>query len=390
MNIAFVSKYNVNDITTWSGTEYHLFHALKNLEENDVRLHLIDKLLYKRNKIIILFGRICNRLLWHIFHKKLYYEFYKSTARFFARQINKELPSDVDVIFSISASPIAYLKTDKIKVFLTDGDAGIEFQRPSYSQFFSKRRKDIAIELWRNAIDNCDLVFLATEWAANVTTSICQNIDTNKIKIVPFGANLIECNRTKRDIVRIVENKKRNECNLLFIGVEWERKGGNIALETARYLHAKGINVHLDIVGIKNCPVELPDYVTNHGFIMKSLENERINNLYEKAHFFILPTRYDCYGVVFCEAASFGLPSLTVRTAGVPCVVLDGKNGKLFELFDNGENYANYICTMLLDYEKYKNLCFSSFEQYETRLNWQSTCEKILRHFEDVKNAKGI
>jgi len=39
---------------------------------------------------------------------------------------------------------------------------------------------------------------------------------------------------------------------------------------------------------------------------------------------------------------------------------------------------------MLTDYEYNKKLCFSSFEQYGTRLNWNVADEKILGHIEEL------
>ena len=123
-----------------------------------------------------------------------------------------------------------------------------------------------------------------------------------------------------------------------------------------------------------------------HGYLSKSTEEGRrkINELYKNAHFFVLPTQNECYGIVFCEASSFGLPSLAPKTGGVPSVVIDGKNGKLFELSDGGEKYAEYIETMLADYESYKKLCISSFEEYETRLNWKVAGETIIGHIEEL------
>ena len=38
-------------------------------------------------------------------------------------------------------------------------------------------------------------------------------------------------------------------CRLLFLGVDWHRKGGDIALAVAELLNQKGIRTELDIVG---------------------------------------------------------------------------------------------------------------------------------------------
>ena len=386
MKIAFVSRNDVNNIESWSGTDYHTFQALRTAgEKKNANLYLIHKLYAKRNKVAVFFEKVIRRLMWKIFSTPFINDFYRWNVKFLARQVKKELTDDIDVIFSMTSWPITYLKSDKIKVFISDGEIGDYIALYSHFKNLSKRRVKAAIKMREDAINNSHLVLLTSEWAANATISRYGSENQHKIKIVSFGAN-IECSRTSSDITKIIENKEKAICYLLFVGVNWGMKGGNIALETAKILHERGVKVHLDIVGIKKCPVELPEYVKDHGFISKSTDEgkRKINDLYEKAHFFILPTRFDCYGIVFCEASSFGVPSLATKIAGVPSVVIEGKNGKLFELSDKGEKYAEYIQTIFADYENYKKLCYSSFEQYETRLNWKTSGEKILNYIEEL------
>lgn len=386
MKIAFVSRDDVSDIRTWSGTNYHLFHALKSAgEKKDVALCVIDKLDDKRNIMLKLYTKIYAVIL-KVLKRPLGGRYYKWNAKFFARQIKKELPDDVDVIFSMTQWPVAYLKSDKIKIFFSDAEIGDFFDMCHLYQEFSLHWKQTAIKLQENAINNSDLILFSSEWAANGIMNRYGGIDKKKIKIVPIGAN-IKCTRAKNDIAKIIEKKSGNMCFLLFIGRSWKGKGGNIALETAKILHKSGMKVHLDIVGIKDCPTELPEYVKNHGFILKSEKDglAKLDALFKKAHFFILPTRADTFGIVYAEASSYGLPSLATKIGGVSGVVADGKNGKLFDFFDNGEKYAEYIQTMLSDYEKYKKLCFSSFEQYETRFNWKIIGEKIIEHIMEIR-----
>jgi len=386
MKIAVISRNDINDIRSWSGTDYYTFQALKIAgQKKGIDFCVIDKLYSKRNKIVIFLEKIISKLLWKTVNRVLPKDFYDYNIKFLAKQIQKELPNDVDVIFSMTSWPLTYLKSDKIKAFYSDGEIGEYIDLyPVFKNLSTQLRKK-AIRLREYALNNSDLVFFASEWAVNATRKRYVNKYIDKIRNVPFGAN-IECTRTNEDIIRIIENKNGNEINLLFVGANWEWKGGSIALETAKVLHEKGVKVHLDIVGINNCPVKLPEYIKSHGFISKATDEgkRKIDELYEKAHFFILPTRFDCYGIVFCEASSFGIPSLATRIAGVSSVVLDGKNGKLFELADGGEKYAEYIQEMLVDYENYKKMCYSSFEQYETRLNWKVAGEKIIEYIEEI------
>jgi glycosyltransferase involved in cell wall biosynthesis len=310
-------------------------------------------------------------------------------AKYYAKHIEKHLQPDTDVIFTHSAVMLAYLKTDKIKVLYSDSNFHDVLDYYSMFSGFSPKQKELGDQIEQDAINNCDLVLYSSDWAANGAKNNYKIINPDKIKVIPFGAN-IESSRTKDDIVKIVENKNQNDCNLLFIGVDWERKGGNIALDVAKKLYEKGIKVHLDILGIKNFSVELPDYVKNHGFVSKSDDagRKKIDSLFEKAHFFILPTRADCTPIVFCECSSFGLPIISTNTGGVASCVSENKNGKLFELSDNSEKYVEYIQKTLADFETYKKLCLTSFEQYETRLNWKVAGDKIFEYLRELEQKK--
>ncbi len=186
------------------------------------------------------------------------------------------------------------------------------------------------------------------------------------------------------EISRIVEQKSFHSCKLLFVGVDWYRKGGDKALAVANQLTRRGIRTELHIVGC-NPPVRVPSNVLCHGFISKKTEEGRkyLEQLFSQAHFFILPSRADCVPVVFAEASSFGLPSLTTRVGGISTAIQDGKNGHTFSLDEDPEEYCNYIERFISSKEKYKELALSSFREYSTRINWSSAGSRVKELIEE-------
>jgi glycosyltransferase involved in cell wall biosynthesis len=83
-----------------------------------------------------------------------------------------------------------------------------------------------------------------------------------------------------------------------------------------------------------------------------------------------MPSKAECYGLVYAEASSFGLPSLAADVGGVSTVVRDGKNGRLFKLEDEPEKYAEYIQQLISSRAAYEQLSLSAFQEYAERLNW--------------------
>ena len=130
-----------------------------------------------------------------------------------------------------------------------------------------------------------------------------------------------------------------DKCIILFVGKDWIRKGGHIAYETLLALEKMKINVELIICGCK--PPK--QYTHKNMTVVPWASVEQLRNFYEKSHFFLLPTRAECSGIVFTEASAYALPILATNTGGVPEVVIEGKNGFILPLEAKGEEYAKII-----------------------------------------------
>ena len=144
-----------------------------------------------------------------------------------------------------------------------------------------------------------------------------------------------------------------------------ERKGGQTAVETAQLLNDAGIATTLRVVG-KPPQGQFPDFVEFLGVINKNSNEglERLVDLYRSADFFILPTKAEAAGIVFSEASSFGLPSLTSPTGGVPDYVKNGVNGECFAPGTPASQFAESIKRMLLNADEYEALSAKAFLEY--------------------------
>lgn len=221
----------------------------------------------------------------------------------------------------------------------------------------------------QRALKNCTLALYASEWAAQ-TAVANYDVDPQKMHVVPFGAN-IDCSRDEFSIKQISEAKSQEVCKLLFAGVDWEWKGGDKAIEILNLLLKRGVNAELHIVGCTPNRDFGPNVVV-HGFVSKaSVEGRaKLDKLFSEAHFLLLPTRTEAYGLVFAEASSFGLPSLGTNIGGVPTVVREGKNGFLFDVAASASSYCDRIEALMGDADSYRALALSSFLEYKRDLNW--------------------
>lgn len=377
MKIAYVTPYDSLNIESWSGSGYHMlmalrdsgFHAeiIRNLRDSYRHLTRAKKFVYEK-----------------VLSKTYLRDRHVPTLRSYANQIETALaPLQCDVVFSPGTVPLAYLRTDKPIVFWTDATfAGMIDFYPSFSNLCRETLRN-GNDMEQKALARCRLAIYSSEWAADSAIRNYQ-VDPQKIKVVPFGAN-VECRRDMNDIRRMLSEKNMDVCRLLFMGVDWHRKGGDIALEVALRLNRKGLPTELHVVGCRP-PFTPPEFVKLHGFVSKRTEagRKKLDRLFSDAHFLIVPSRAECAAVVFAEASSFGLPSLATDVGGIPTVIRNDRNGRTFPLTADADDYCAYIVRTMSRQENYEDLAISSFTEYADRLNWRAAGRKVgelLREF---------
>lgn len=139
------------------------------------------------------------------------------------------------------------------------------------------------------------------------------------------------------------------------------------------------MNATLDVCGCHPPEPIDEEGITIHGFLdkRKPEDAQKLERLYSEADFFILPTRYENFGVSFVEAFAAGLPCLGTNTGGVPTIIQPGKNGYLFELSDSGKVYADKIEEIVKDEDHYVELSQNARASYEETFNWETWGNRI-------------
>jgi glycosyltransferase involved in cell wall biosynthesis len=172
----------------------------------------------------------------------------------------------------------------------------------------------------------------------------------------------------------------RNECRLLFIGGEWERKGGDVVCSAGDILAGKGIPLRVDVVGVSPPEDVAPrPWLHHHGYLSKADKEQLalLRSLTRDADLLFLPTRRDCTPMVFAEANAYGTPALTRDVGGVADVVHDGANGIVLPENADASQFAAEIEALWNDPKRYEELRASARREYEARLNWDVWASKI-------------
>lgn len=366
MNIAFLSSLNPTNCNNWSGTLYYIYTSLQKEHEltwvggtllsemSDFhRANFSSDVPFVPEHYALMFGKLLSDKL-----KSEYYDIVVCRDYFFAAYLVVDIP-------------IVYIGDTTFRLF---------------NQYLDCQDKEfirLADQLEQSAILKANKIVYSSDWAKESAVRD-YHADVSKIEVIEFGANL--------DIMPHYDKEfpRHFPCNLLFIGKNWKMKGGDKTLEVYHLLRDRGFDCTLTIVG-SNPPISLTEHpeIEVYPFIDKSTAKGRelFDKIWLRSHFLLLPTLFDCFGIVFCEASANGVPSLGTLTGGVPQVVRDDKNGFLFSPDALPSEYADKIQGIFTAGEVYAKLRDTTRKQYEERLNWETWLAKMNHVLKQVINA---
>lgn len=381
LKMDFICSGDPLDVRTWSGTPFHMLKALE--REFEVGLVVRRPLgrwfpYFRRALRRLTFGKI--DLYWS-----------PAWARRFSREAVRELArSDSDVIFVVAATPICaeLTATGRRTVFVSDATLSAMLNYNPRNSAMTPGLKLSAARLETTSISRSIAAFFPSKWARN---SAIRNHDASPERAfqVPWGTNLVA------EDVRRPEEKSLTEWRILFVGVDWAGKGGDIVLKTVEIIRDRGHSVHLDIVG---CAPHLPppkiEGVTFHGFLNKSDpdDRDRLTDLFRNAHLLMLPTQFEALGIVVAEAASFGVPAIAYDTGGVSANFEPGVTGILLDVSAGPQDFASAMIDLLGREQSYLAMAHAAIDHSRNKLNWPAWAQQVealVRHQNDEATING-
>ncbi len=135
---------------------------------------------------------------------------------------------------------------------------------------------------------------------------------------------------------RIIQVKNNARCRLLFLSNMIIEKGIFVLLKACEEMYKQGLPFECHYVGgwsevteeeFKN-EIERK-HLANVVFAHGPKYNEEKQAFYETADIFVLPTRYDTFGLVNLEAMQNSLPIISSPEGGIPDIVVEGVTGFL-------------------------------------------------------------
>lgn len=162
-----------------------------------------------------------------------------------------------------------------------------------------------AIDGERRFLDACSIVWTNSEWTAAGLQE--QGVGDDRLRICAPGAGFDDPGEIERNWMTP---------HVLFVGKQWSSKGGDLLIDGFRRFRADRPDAHLTIVGCQ--PAIHEQGVDVLGFLDRSEPQQAaaLAEAFRAATIFCMPSYWESTGVVYLEAALYGLPIIMLTGQG--------------------------------------------------------------------------
>jgi glycosyltransferase involved in cell wall biosynthesis len=234
----------------------------------------------------------------------------------------------------------------------------------------SEERKLFEYHVQKLAIQKATGALWASRYALQ-TAVRKYKADPTKQAVTGFGLNIPGIEHAA-DLAAILDSRKSDAAQLIFIGSDYKRKGLDIALEAVVDLNKMGIPATLDTIGSQHpVPESAHRFVNVLGPINKldPAQLALFEKSLQKAHFFIFPTRADVYCMPAIEAMSVGCVPVVSDVGGISEIVKDNETGIVLPLSAPALEYARSIADALRT-KSYIEMAHAGYRAYWERHRW--------------------
>lgn len=340
--------------SAWSGTPNGLFNALsKYVEVRELHLHK------KSGRI----AQIINSLTMQMIQN-----------RFIEKQIDRTAIPDNQPVFAFGE-----YRSKSVKNTYCYQDLSVDYilrlrqQAHTVSNFALAKIIPTPIVKMKNQrakrfYQDCAGVFTMSEWLRN---DLIENtgLPAEKVHHVGGGCSI--------DVTRIDSSKKQGK-RFLFVGKDWNRKNGTLVVEAFQKLSAQypDFSPELYIAGPTDKPECIPE--TDNIIFLGRLTHEELIQYYNLCDYFVMPSIFEAYGLVFVEALCFGLPCIGNDICAMPEFIQEGQNGLL--IYQNSaDELAKAMKQMLEEGPSMARYLEENRNVYIQKYSWNSVANRIIQ-----------
>lgn len=178
-----------------------------------------------------------------------------------------------------------------------------------------------------------------------------------------------------------VPDRRYDTGEVLFIGVDFPRKGGWELLRAFRAARARVGRATLHVVGPPTVaiPPGLEAGVTLHGYLDKNdpADRSRLDGLFRRCSLFVMPSLYEPFGIAPLEAMVNQLPCLVTDGWALKELVSPGETGDLVAC-GSVDDLAAKLTALLADPEGLRRMGEAGRRRVLERYTWDRVIDRLL------------
>ena len=285
--------------------------------------------------------------------------------KMFEKQLKLFDNNNYDLILQTTWMPPIIEKSRNVRCVFTSFTTKMsENEYPQWARFLDEADRNLYVEYETKTFNNASCIFTTSEYTKKAIIRD-YNVDGEKIYVVYNGINVKEVSGN---------TKKKYDKTILFVGFDFERKGGPTLIRAFEILKKTIPDAKLIMVGA-NPDINIPDVK-----IMGSLSHPDVVKLYQQCSVFAMPSLSEPFGIVFLEAMANKLPCVGCTVNAMPEIIEDGKTGFLIEP-NNHEQLAEKLILLLKDEKLMKRMGDAGRRRVEEVFTWDKVVERISNEF---------
>jgi glycosyltransferase involved in cell wall biosynthesis len=358
------------DPRTWSGSSIYFFNAFK---QHGVLQEAVSAQPSKGIQYLYKLASFQPDMVRWKFKYYLSLGRYRQMTRAAKRNLDRVDADAYQVILQVGAWYDMTGYKDKLVVSYHDANLATLIASPYGYPRISEAYIARTLKYERDLYQRIDLIFPMSRWLAD---SFIRDNGVDAWKVHPVGAGI------NLPYVREVKEKSYDTPRVLFVGKDFERKGGPFLLEAFARVRREIPNAELTIIGSRIATP--PEGVRCVGFLSKtnSADIERLLDEYERASVFVMPSLYEPFGIVFAEAMAHRLPCIGTNICAIPEIIDEGLTGYCVPP-GNSAALAARLQSLLRDPASCCELGERGFEKYRRDYTWAAVTGRICAAIEN-------
>jgi glycosyltransferase involved in cell wall biosynthesis len=237
------------------------------------------------------------------------------------------------------------------------------------------RQLSEAIAMQKQIFDSCEGIFVDSEWAKGSIVND-YGIASEKVCVSGVGAS-----------IRPNSNEHiREKFNILFVGRDWKRKGGDILVKAFGEVRKHIKDATLTIIGCAPA-VSDPNIKVLGRLNKESVSDYRaIRQAFCRASVFCVPSLFEPFGICFLESQLYGVPVVTFRGQGRADAVTDGVTGMLIK-DRSPEALSHALIKLLVDTELARQMGSAGRDFVMNNYTWDHVAKRILNRIENREGS---